>query len=308
MTSARKPDRISLQTRDTCPVCGSSDATTLWAGSFSDPAVKRYMDMFHYSGDWRSLLGDSQFALVRCKECGMAWHREVIAPEWLDVVYGQWADADQAVRFEAAHTSRTSDRSEAGVQLVKLVLRLLHLVGPDRPAPSLLDFGCGDGALLRSAEMFGMRPYGIDISASRTESARQSGISILPTLEEFDAVVGEPVAAGVLSQVLEHVSDPLALLRALHGRMVPGGVLFVGVPDCSGISVPRNFDEFHKVQPIEHMNAFTPASLRAICQRAGFRAVRRPSAFVTTRTSGALRSAVNWFWQPRSTDQFFFRE
>jgi len=306
MTIARTPSKIAFQTRNACPLCTSEAADSLWQGNFTDPDVVRYIDMFHYSGEWATALARSEFALLRCKACGMTWHREVIAPESVPVVYGQWADAAQAIRFEAAHTSRQSDRLGEGVQQVKLVLRLLHLLTPQEPV-RLLDFGCGEGTLLKMAQLFGVKAYGIDVSDSRTEALRRSGVEVWPSLEDFVAAVGEPVDAVVLSQVLEHVADPLGLLRALHARMAPGGVLFVAVPDCSGITVPRTFDEFHKVQPIEHMNAFTPSSLRRMCERAGFRPLRRPSAVVTTHPGGVLRSTASWVWQPGSTDQFFRR-
>lgn len=299
--------KIAFQTRKACPLCGHEEAHCLWQGKFTDPAVVHFMEMFQYSGDWAVSLEQFEFALLRCNSCGMKWHREVIAAESVPVVYGQWADAEQAIRFEAAHTQRQSDRMSDGVQRVKLVLRLLHLLTPGETPARLLDFGCGEGALLKAAELFGVRAYGIDVSASRTEALQRSGVAVWPSLEDFDASVGNPVDAVVLSQVLEHVSEPLALLQALHDRMSPGGVLFLAVPDCSGVTVPRDFAEFHKVQPIEHMNAFTPSSLRRICERAGFRPLRRPSAVVTTHPFGVLRSAASWVWQPQTTDQFFRR-
>lgn len=265
------------------------------------------MEEFHYSGDWRSALADADFSLVRCAACGMLWHRRVIAPEWVPIVYGEWADAEQASRFEAAHTVKSFDPKESGVQRIKLVLRILHLVGSTARQPTLLDFGCGSGALLRTAEGLGMSVQGIDVSASRSMAVREAGYPVWPDLEAYDADMDADADAVVLSQVLEHVADPLRLLRAMHARMSEDGVLFVAVPDCTGITVPRDFGSFHKVAPVEHMNAFTPATLTKICQRAGFAPIERPTAFVTTSLRGALRSSVNWLWRPRSTDQLFRR-
>jgi len=55
------------------------------------------------------------------------------------------------------------------------------------------------------------------------------------------------------------------------------------------------------------LNAFTPDSLRDLARRAGFIPVRRPSAFVTTRARDVLRAAMNWIYQPKTTDIFLKR-
>jgi 2-polyprenyl-3-methyl-5-hydroxy-6-metoxy-1,4-benzoquinol methylase len=187
-------------------------------------------------------------------------------------------------------------------------LRLRHLVR-DRVAQAapirLMDFGCGDGEMLAAARVLGMEAIGIDISATRAHAARGAGALVLPDLATFDAKGGGKVHAVVLSQVLEHVSDPVGLLRAIAPRMVPGGVLFVAVPNCSGLTVPRDFDGFHRLQPLEHINAFTPRTLRETVARAGFHPLRRPMASLDTRPLGVLRALANLVYQPATTDQFF---
>lgn len=300
-------ERVRFVSRETCPTCGQAGYSVVWSGRFNDPEIRRYMEKFHYSGEWQAALADADFSLVGCSACGMLWHCKVIAPEWVPIVYGEWADAEQASRFEAAHVVKGFDPRESGVQRIKLVLRILHLLDPTLRQPALLDFGCGGGALLRTAEGLGMSVRGIDVSASRSMAVREAGFPVWPDLEAYDVDMDADADAVVLSQVLEHVADPLGLLQALHARMSPDGVLFVAVPDCTGITVPRDFGSFHKVAPVEHMNAFIPATLTEICRRAGFVPIERPTAVVTTNLRGALRSSVNWLWRPRSTDQFFRR-
>ena len=299
--------RVAFVTRNACPTCGSVASVDVWSGRFDDPDVRQHMTSFHYSGGWADALTGADFALARCTGCGMLWHRKVIAPEWVPVVYGEWADAAQAARFEAAHVDVQHNLLDRGVQRIKLVLRIAHLLGDLARPPRLLDFGCGDGTLLLTAQGLGMDVGGIDVSASRSASLAASGVPVWPDLAARDEDRVAPADAVVLSQVLEHLADPLGLLRALHARMAPGSVLFAAVPDCTGITVPDDFDSFHKVAPIEHMNGFTPATLTAICRRAGFAPIQRPTAIVTTRPRRALRSAVNWVWDPKSTDQFFRR-
>lgn len=242
---------------------------------------------------------------MECGQCGMRWHSKVISNTSVPTVYGIWADAEQARRFEQAHVPGKHDQRALRIQMAKLVLRLEHLAAQKGRPLHLLDFGCGDGVFLGVASALGASATGIDVSASRTQAARADGLTILPDLAALDAEGKGPLDAVVLSQVLEHVADPLGLLRALHGRLRKGGIMFVAVPNAHGVSVPQNFHQFTLVQPIEHMNAFSPVTLRLIGKKAGFTPVRRPSAFVTTKMGGVLRAAANWIWQHQTTDVFF---
>jgi 2-polyprenyl-3-methyl-5-hydroxy-6-metoxy-1,4-benzoquinol methylase len=300
--------RLDFVTRATCPSCGSAGAKSLWSGRFSDPAVASHLAQFHYSADLSAELGDQPFDLVCCSACGLSYHRLILSEEGLATLYGRWIDPAQVTQFEATHTAKRADPFAQGVQRLKTLLRLRHLVR-DRVAQAapirLMDFGCGDGEMLAAARVLGMDAIGIDISATRAHAAGGAGALVLPDLATFDAKGGGKVHAVVLSQVLEHVSDPVGLLRAIAPRMVPGGVLFVAVPNCSGLTVPRDFDGFHRLQPLEHINAFTPRTLRETVARAGFHPLRRPMASLDTRPLGVLRALANLVYQPATTDQFF---
>jgi SAM-dependent methyltransferase len=73
-----------------------------------------------------------------------------------------------------------------------------------------------------------------------------------------------------LFDVLEHLVDPVSVLRKLRLGLAPGGLLAITVPDFGGwwarISGPR----WPFVTPWEHVLYFTRRSLRATLQQAGF--------------------------------------
>lgn len=298
-------EKLSFIDRPDCPLCGANTARALWSGRLDDPDVLGYLEEYSYSGPWRAQITGQEFCLAECSQCGMHWHQKIISDASVATVYGSWADADQARRYEQAHVAGKHDQKALRAQMAKLALRLDHLAKQQGRPLRLLDFGCGDGMFLGVAAALGADATGIDVSASRTQSAREGGLKILPDLDALDGDGGGVFDAVVLSQVLEHVAQPLSLLQALHRRLRKDGILFVAVPNAQGVTVPQSFHQFTLVQPVEHMNAFTPGTLRQIGREAGFVPVRRPSAFVTTRPAEVLRAAVNWVWQPRTTDVFF---
>jgi 2-polyprenyl-3-methyl-5-hydroxy-6-metoxy-1,4-benzoquinol methylase len=126
-------------------------------------------------------------------------------------------------------------------------------------------------------------------------------------LRAFDALGVGKVDAAVLFQVLEHMDEPMELLLQLAERVKPGGVLIVEVPDCRGLAVPRNFAEFRALHPLEHINAFTPGTLRRAVLKAGFHCIARPPAHVTTRWVDLARTEASRVLHRPTTNQYFLR-
>jgi hypothetical protein len=59
-------------------------------------------------------------------------------------------------------------------------------------------------------------------------------------------------------------------LEMLRARLVPGGILVLETPDCSGITGIVSRRDYDNIHPLEHINGFTPATLRKMAERLGF--------------------------------------
>lgn len=292
----------TLRERAACVCYGRRDLRPLWRDSFGSPPVRSWLHRFRYEADVDSVLAGQRFERAICDRCGMSFHRWILDDEWLNVLYGRWISAAQIEAFEQARTAADPGAAfTAAAQSVKHLLRLRHLAGERAPI-RLLDFGCGDGRFLRMAAAFGFDAHGVDLSATRRSRADGPGIRVVPVLDAVDA---DPFDAVTLFEVLEHVPDPLGLLRALAGRLRAGGLLLVEVPDCTGITVPRTFAEFHAVQPLEHVNTFTPRTLGALCVRAGFAPLPRVPANVTTNPIAVLRTEATRLHARATTSRYF---
>lgn len=301
----------AFRERIACILCGGTNLETMWKGSFGAAPVKEWLQGFRYDADVDAALTGRQFERVACKKCGMTFHRRILEDAWLKVLYERWISKSQIEAFERARsqgqgTTRTDDVFTAGVQFIKHLLRLRHFVpSTNGEALRVLDFGCGDGRFIALAASLGFASYGIDFSATRQARAHDTGVNIVGSLEEFDTLGVSRLHAATMFEVLEHVSDPLPLLRALAARLRPGGVLLLEVPDCRGITVPSTFDQFHAVQPLEHINNFTPESLAAMCERAGFVPLPRVPAHVTTSPVSVLLTEATRFVRRPTTSRYF---
>jgi SAM-dependent methyltransferase len=141
------------------------------------------------------------------------------------------------------------------------------------PVASVAEVGCGDGALLAelSRRGFGESLAGFEISEAALELAQARAMPRVVRLEVFDGV-SLPVEdgafdLGVLSHVLEHVSQPLRLLRETARAC---RALIVEVPlernASGGRAVKRSSSE-----AIGHVQALDRAAVRRLVSDAGLR-------------------------------------
>jgi SAM-dependent methyltransferase len=150
----------------------------------------------------------------------------------------------------------------------------------------VLDVGCGDGSLL--AELTVRRPWwsyaGVEVSqaAAAIAGGRLSGVRV-------DTYDGERLPwpdgsfdAGVLSHVLEHVADPIALLREA-ARV--SGLVVVEVPLERNLSARRR-SKREQAGEIGHVQRFSRRDVRRIVEAAG---LERHDETTATLSREALR-------------------
>lgn len=148
-----------------------------------------------------------------------------------------------------------------------------HLPGSIQ-TPTLIDIGCGPGFFLDAARELGFAAHGIEPSRQASAFARERGHSITNAM--FDAQLAATLAqadAVTMTNVLEHVADPAALLEAAITCLRPGGILMVAVPnDYSPLQLAARDGMGMApwwIAPPHHLNYFDFASLSALCARLG---------------------------------------
>ena len=99
------------------------------------------------------------------------------------------------------------------------------------PGQTLLDVGCGNGIFLEFARRAGWQAQGIDFDAEAVACCTRKGLNV--KVGGIDALCDQAECFDwiTLSHVIEHVHDPLAVLRACHRLLKPGGRAAVIVPD-----------------------------------------------------------------------------
>lgn len=147
----------------------------------------------------------------------------------------------------------------------------------------LLDVGCGEGYALAFFREQGWSVKGIDFSSAGVESKNPSCSDALVTGDIFallkaEIAMGETYDVVWLQNVLEHVVDPLDLLRSLRTLVSSGGLAVVTVPnDCSitqhGALAHQHIDNAFWVAPPDHLAYFDHDSLMSTANETGWECV-----------------------------------
>ncbi len=145
-----------------------------------------------------------------------------------------------------------------------------------------LDVGCNAGMLLRMARQRGWDVTGCEPSPSLASLAKKHGFPVhncflgeIPASEErsFDVVA--------LSDVFEHVTQPLAMLADARRYLKDDGVLFVKVPNARWSLLKQRLLAMAGRRPeqglwdaYEHVVHYTDESLRKMLEKGGFKVVQ----------------------------------
>lgn len=147
-------------------------------------------------------------------------------------------------------------------------------------ARRLLDVGCGEGYALAYFRKQGWSVKGIDFSSAGVISKNPECLDGLVVGDIFALLQSEIASRATydvvwMQNVLEHVIDPLDLLKLLRTLVAPGGLAVITVPnDCSvtqrGALTYGHIDSAFWVMPPDHLTYFDHASLENVAKETGW--------------------------------------
>lgn len=265
-----------------CPLCGSENRTLL----------------YEYLTDRLFKTAPGHWSLYQCLTCGSAFLDPRPTQTTIGLAYGSYythgeQDHPTIRRLGALRTLlhdwlngyvntryglKRQPASSLGAWLISLLPSLQaaadsecrHLPRPPTDGGALLDVGCGNGRFLKLATEMGWNAEGIDFDSKAVETACQRGLTVHHG--GIEILSGESVKYDVitLSHVIEHVHDPLGLLRNLYRLLKPGGMLWLETPNLASLGHTRFGSNWRGLEPPRHLMLFTPGSLRQALYQTGF--------------------------------------
>lgn len=101
-------------------------------------------------------------------------------------------------------------------------------------AKTLLEIGSGSGLLIAEAKKLGLEATGVEPSHSLVQAAKRlNDVDLLQGIFPHPAIENKKFDLIYVVDVIEHVSDPVGLLKSLGKSLAPGGAMIVVTPDIS---------------------------------------------------------------------------
>lgn len=131
----------------------------------------------------------------------------------------------------------------------------------------LLDVGCSVGDFLHKAKHF-YEVEGVEVNPHTAAIAEQHFKVHKHFLSELD--LDPEYSIVTLHQILYGISDPLGLLRDIHGVLKDDGLLYINTPNANSYAMALYRGKTNHLYGYTTLNVFNQQSLAALAERAGF--------------------------------------
>jgi SAM-dependent methyltransferase len=135
---------------------------------------------------------------------------------------------------------------------------------------SLLDFGCGNGGLLKIIKEKNKEKniFGLEINKNLIEYLNHENIKVYSDIEQ----ISSDLDCIMMNHVLEHLYDPIKILKCIKKKMKRNTLLIIEVPHANDFLISEyNCNEFKKFTLwSEHLILHTEKSLLNLLNKVGF--------------------------------------
>ncbi len=302
-------DDRRFEPRNSCPVCDSVATTRIYSAKYdAEPVRSLVQSSYEHQGviDWEVLRG-VPFEVEHCSICDLVFQVQCPNAAMMEEIYTKFIGAPFLEQTEGSFLTLDQFHRISGELTV-----LFDMIGKHPADIRLLDFGMGHGRWARVARGMGASVYVTEIGEEKRALAGKLGLEMIDDGDidsmSFDLIHTE--------QVLEHLSFPGRDFARLARALAPDGVFKAAVPYRGKLTellatkgmptvsmfasggakaIPGEAEAFSSIQPLEHLNAFSPHTIGWLANRNGLKSVstvRRRSVMVDTwGATGLLRGA-----------------
>jgi 2-polyprenyl-3-methyl-5-hydroxy-6-metoxy-1,4-benzoquinol methylase len=218
------------------------------------------------SKEFRSYLEKDNWKLVKCRECGLIFLNPRPTWETIKRMYGP---------NQYNYLVGGKKYVNAEKEMVEKYLVTVKTIEKFKRKGKILEIGSATGYFLKAAKMRGWKVYGVEICKDGVEYAKREfkiGTS-LGTLEEvnfpsnfFDVIV--------MYHTLEHLTDPLTVLKEVKRILKNDGLVNISVPNVSCWERILQGKKWGTFELPSHLYCFSPLTLQKLLQKAGFKIIK----------------------------------
>jgi 2-polyprenyl-3-methyl-5-hydroxy-6-metoxy-1,4-benzoquinol methylase len=211
-----------------------------------------------------------RFALWRCPQCKSIHARDEVdlAHYYADYPFHKLGGKELDWMLRAMYRNLLGRLQKAGVT----------------KESSVLDFGCGSGKFLSLLSEEGYS----DIDGYDEYSERYADRKALA--RSYDCVMAQ--------DVIEHVPEPLDLVKTLHALTKPGGVIMIGTPNADSIDLAEPEARVHTLHQPYHRHMLSTRALHELGQDLGWQLIAYyPNMYANTRVPFVNNAFVDHYFR-----------
>jgi len=231
-----------------CPLCGADDYRVRYPATMAGEASSLEMNPEHYRCTSHDLSRHGD--IVQCRQCGMVYNNPQPDPDTLLRVYKEVEDP--------LYLEETKARELTFIRSLKQLHRFIQ------PPGKLLDVGCYTGVFMKTAAAEGWQVEGVELSSWAAKIARESGVGTIyeKPLHRL-SLANDSFDVITLWDVIEHLADPVDMLKNVNRLLKPGGVLAFSthMVDSPAVRIMGTRYPFFMEMHVTHFSRSTAARL-----------------------------------------------
>ena len=206
------------------------------------------------------------FEHIRCT-CGMVYVSKTLKNEFENIMY-----ENEAYEVETHKSFRTEPRSASIRAVYDEGFNLIEQAGALHGL--LLDVGASSGLFMEYALERGFKVKGIEPSHYAVGEAAKRGLDVTQGYFQRGFVTDNSLDIVTMWDVLEHCKDPNEVLCAVHRALVPGGIIFVQVPNVMSLAPRIMRQACNMFTGFGHINLFGPDTLKRMLVKNLFKEIK----------------------------------
>ena len=134
----------------------------------------------------------------------------------------------------------------------------------------VLDIGASTGVMLDIFKSEGWKTWGVEPSKSAS-AVKDKGHKLIKDIFERAKLPKNYFDVVVLNHTLEHMDDPLFVLKKVYELLKKEGIVFIDVPNFGSLASRILGKRWPYLLPEEHKHQFTQKGLQDILQKSGYK-------------------------------------
>ena len=200
--------------------------------------------------------------LIKCKKCNLIRLKE-FNQEYDKELYNFYDNYSTIFKTKEWENTEKIDFNN----LINLLKKYSKIYNLNNHNINHLDFGSGLGQCLEASQSLGWKSVGIEMNEFCLDLSKKKKLKVFNDLKYLNKNIKYEIIT--LFEVIEHLPDPVKILKKLKLRLSNNGVLIISCPNWNSLERFLFKNNWKVIHP-EHYHYFTKKTILSLLKKANF--------------------------------------